>query len=62
MIATVQPGFAVQPRSQPSRSGPQGHMMKQTHCANHLETFDVQHTSKRCKDDRYVSDTLAKLP
>ena len=62
MIATVQPCFSVQPRSQPSLSGPQGHMMKQTHCATHLETLDVQHTSKRCKDDRYVSDALAKLP
>ena len=37
-------------------------MMKQTHCVNHLAAFLLQHTSKRCKDDRYVSDLLAKLP
>ena len=37
-------------------------MMKQTRCVNHLATLLVQHTSKRCKDDRYVSDMLAKLP
>ena len=62
MIANMQPCFSAQPRSQPSPSGPHHHMMKQTHCFNHLHTFDVQHTSKRCKDDRYVSDMLAELP
>ena len=62
MIAAVQPCFSVQSRSQPSLSGPHNDMMKQTCCGNHLSTFDVQHTSKRCEDDRYVSDTLAKLP
>ena len=43
-------------------SGPHGHTIKQTHCVNHLETLDVQHTAERCEDDRYVSDMLAKLP
>ena len=37
-------------------------MMKQTLYVNHLATLDVQHTSKRCKDDRHVSDMLAKWP
>ena len=62
MIAAVQPCFSAQSKSQPSLFGPNNHMMKQTRCGNHLNTFDVQHTSKRCEDDRYVSDTLAKLP
>ena len=62
MIAAVQPCFSVQPRSQPSLPGPHNHVMKQTHCFNHLYTFDVQHTSPRCENDRYVSDMLAKLP
>ena len=62
MIATLQPCFFAQPRSQPPLCGQHGHMLKQAHCVNHLKTLDVQHTSKRCKDDRYVSDMLAKLP
>ena len=62
MIATVQPCFSVQPRSQHSASGPHGPMMKQTHSVNDLKTLGVQHTSKRCKDDRYVSEMLAKSP
>ena len=33
-----------------------------TRCVNHLKTLDVQHTSKRCKDDRHVSNMLVKLP
>ena len=36
-------------------------MMKQTHSVNDLQTLGVQHTSKRCKDDRHVPDMLAKL-
>ena len=35
-------------------SGSHGHTMKQPCCTNHLKTLDVLHTSRHCKNDRYV--------